>query len=142
MVLPGSHSGVGRLRRSLDTLGVKLFLAIAGANLVLVMAVYLIYSWSFDKGLVDYVNQTEQARLDPMISRLADGYRKNGNRSWLTDDREAWAALLGESLGWRLPRRGWLRADGGATGEGGAQAEGDAQGEGGAHGVAGSGPQA
>jgi len=104
----------------LDTLGVKLFLAIAGANLVLVMAVYLIYSWSFDKGLVDYVNQTERARLTPMITRLADGYRKNRDWRWLTEDREAWAALLGESLGWRLPRRGWLRADGGTQVETGA----------------------
>src|SRR5690242_16134216 len=122
MVLPGSHSGSGRLRRRLDTLGVKLFLAIAGANLVLVMAVYLIYSWSFDKGLVDYVNKTEQARLTPMITRLADGYRKNGDWRWLTEDREAWAALLGESLGWRLPRRGWLRTEG-AQGEGGSGEE-------------------
>lgn len=107
----GSHSGLGRLRRSLDSLGVKLFLAIAGANLVLVVAVYLIYAWSFDKGLVDYVNQTEQARLTPMITRLAEGYQKNGSWAWLTEDREGWAALLGESLGWRLPRRGWLRAE-------------------------------
>ncbi len=123
MVSPGSHSGSGRLRRSLDTLGVKLFLAIAGANLVLVMAVYLIYSWSFDKGLVDYVNKTERARLTPMITRLADGYRKNGDWRWVTEDREAWAALLGESLGWRLPRRGWLRTDGSTPAEGGAQGE-------------------
>jgi two-component system, OmpR family, sensor histidine kinase BaeS len=112
MLNPGSQSGLGRLRRSLDRLGVKLFLAIAGANLVLVMAVYLVYSWSFDKGLVDYVNQTEQARLTPMITRLAEGYQKNGTWTWLTEDREGWAALLGESLGWRLPRRGWLRAEG------------------------------
>ena len=115
---PGSSSGFGRLRRSLDRLGVKLFLAIAGANLVLVMAVYLIYSWSFDKGLVDYVNQTEQARLTPMITRLAEGYRKNGSWMWLTEDREGWAALLGESLGWRLPRRGWLRVEGAEGGAG------------------------
>jgi len=120
MQSPGSQSALGRLRRRLDRLGVKLFLAIAGANLVLVMAVYFIYSWSFDKGLVDYVNQTEQARLDPMISRLSEGYRKNGNWNWLTEDREGWAALLGESLGWRLPRRGWLRPEGteNAVGEG------------------------
>src|SRR6187399_2768934 len=110
-----SRSAAGGLRRRLDTLGVKLFLAIAGANLVLVMAVYLTYSWSFDRGLVDYVNQTEQARLTPMISRLADGYRKNGDWMWLTEDREAWAALLGESLGWRLPRRGWQRSEDSAT---------------------------
>jgi two-component system sensor histidine kinase BaeS len=116
MEFPGSPGGLRRLRSRLDRLGVKLFLAIAGANLVLVMAVYLVYSWSFDKGLVDYVNQTEQARLTPMITRLAEGYRKNGNWNWLTEDREGWAALLGESLGWRLPRRGWLRAEG-AEGE-------------------------
>ncbi|HMA12850.1 MAG TPA: ATP-binding protein, partial [Steroidobacteraceae bacterium] len=124
MSSPVSQSGLGSLRRSLDRLGVKLFLAIAGANLVLVMAVYLIYSWSFDKGLVDYVNQTEQARLTPMITRLAEGYRKNGSWTWLTEDREGWAALLGESLGWRLPRRGWLRTEG-AEGAGpeGASAE-------------------
>jgi two-component system sensor histidine kinase BaeS len=119
MVLPGSHSGFSRLRRSLDRLGVKLFLAIAGANLVLVVAVYLIYSWSFDQGLVDYVNRTEQARLTPMITRLAEGYRRNGSWSWLTEDREGWAALLGESLGWRLPRRGWLRNEGGGNAPGG-----------------------
>ncbi len=97
----------------MDTLGVKLFLAIAGANLVLVMAVYLVYSWSFDKGLVDYVNKTEQARLTPMITQLSDGYRRHGDWQWLTEDREEGGRrLLGESLGWRLPRRGWLRGEG------------------------------
>lgn len=102
----GSHTGPGRLRRSLDTLRVKLFLAIAGANLVLVMAVYLTYSWTFDKGLVDYVTQNEQARLAPVISRLAEGYRQNGGSwRWLTDDRTQWDSLLGEVLGWRFGRR-------------------------------------
>ncbi|MEJ0100201.1 MAG: ATP-binding protein [Pseudomonadota bacterium] len=83
---------------------VKLFLAIAGAHLVLVAAVYLIYSWSFDKSLVEYVNRTEQARLAPVITQLADGYRKNGNWSWFTDDREHWLELLREVLGWRVGR--------------------------------------
>ena len=38
-----------------DTLRVKLFLAIAGANVVLVAAAYLIYGWSFEQGLGDYL---------------------------------------------------------------------------------------
>jgi two-component system sensor histidine kinase BaeS len=101
----------GRLRRGLDTLRVKLFLAIAGAHLVLVAAVYLIYSWSFDKGLVDYVNQSEQARLAPVISQLADGYRQQGDWHWLTDDRERWLTLLREVLGWRVGRRDGFRPD-------------------------------
>jgi two-component system sensor histidine kinase BaeS len=91
--------------RRLDTLGVKLFLAIAGANVVLVMAVYLIYSWSFDKGLVDYVNQSEQARLTPMITRLAEGYQQHGNWRWLAEDRESWDSLLRGTFGWRASRR-------------------------------------
>ena len=105
MGVSATQGGAGRLRRVLDTLGVKLFLAIAGAHLVLVMAVYLVYSWSFDKGLVDYVNQAEQARLTPMIEQLADGYRQQGNWRWVADDREVWVTLLRQTLGWRMPRR-------------------------------------
>src|SRR5690606_7846305 len=101
----GSDDSASPLRRGLDTLRVKLFLAIAGAHLVLVAAVYLIYSWSFDKGLVDYVNQSEQARLVPVISQLADGYQQNGNWKWVTEDRERWFNVLREVLGWRVGRR-------------------------------------
>jgi len=88
----------------LDTLRVKLFLATAGANLVLVAAVYLIYSWSFESSLSEYVTRTEQARLSPVISQLADGYRSHGNWNWLTEDREHFWELLREVLGWRVGR--------------------------------------
>lgn len=88
-----------RLRRALDTLGVKLFLAIAGANLVLVMAVYLGYSKILDQGLVDYVNESDQARLRPIVDELADGYHQHGSWEWLAQDRETWGALLGKHLG-------------------------------------------
>jgi two-component system, OmpR family, sensor histidine kinase BaeS len=96
----GSHSRPTRLRRAFDTLGVKLFLAIAGANLVLVMAVYLGYSWSLDKGLVDYVNKSERARLNLVIDRLAAGYQEHGSWQWLEENRgEQWRSLVREELG-------------------------------------------
>jgi two-component system, OmpR family, sensor histidine kinase BaeS len=109
------------LRRGLDTLRVKLFLAIAGAHLVLVAATYLIYSSMFDKGLVDYVNQSERARLTPIISQLADGYRDNGDWNWVTQDREQWFNLLREFLGWRVGPRpgGGPGMDGAGRGEAG-----------------------
>lgn len=91
----------GPLRRGLDTLRVKLFLAIAGAHLVLVVAVYLIYSWSFDKGLVEYVNQSEQARLAPVIAQLSEGYRQTGSWDWVAEDRERWFHVLSDVLGAR-----------------------------------------
>lgn len=90
----------------LDTLRVKLFLAIAGANVVLVMSAYLIYSWSFDKGLVEYLNKADENRLQPMIARLAEGYRQHGSWSWITEDRQRWQDLSREVLGTgRMPRR-------------------------------------
>ncbi|MGQ3175190.1 MAG: HAMP domain-containing protein, partial [Hydrogenophaga sp.] len=89
-----------------DTLRVKLFLAIAGANVVLVMTAYLIYSWSFDKGLVEYLNQADEARLQPLIARLAEGHRQNGSWDWITEDRQRWQELSREVLGTgRMPRR-------------------------------------
>jgi len=83
----------------LDTLRVKLFVAIAGANLVLVMAAYLIYGWSFDQGLVEYLNKSETARLDPLVTRLAEDYRRNDGWEWLTRERRTWPELVGEVLG-------------------------------------------
>lgn len=89
-----------------DTLRVKLFLAIAGANVVLVMAAYLIHSWSFDKGLVEYLNQADETRLQPLVVRLGDGYRQHGNWDWIVGDRQRWFELSREVLGsGRMPRR-------------------------------------
>lgn len=100
--LPRSRAWLSRF----DTLRVKLFLAIAGANVVLVMSAYLIYSWSFDKGLVEYLNKADEARLQPLIVRLADGHHLHGNWEWITNDRQRWQDLSREVLGSsRMPRR-------------------------------------
>lgn len=92
----------------LDTLRVKLFVAIAGANVVLVMAAYLIYSWSFDQGLGEYLSKAETARLDPLVVRLAEGYRAEGGWDWLTQDRRTWPEMVREELG-----RQWRRTEDG-----------------------------
>lgn len=98
------QGGPGRLRRGLDTLRVKLFLATAGAHLVLVAVVYLIYSWSFEKSLFEYVNRSERDRLSPVIAQLSDGYRKHGDWSWLANDRDGWRQLVRDVLGLRGER--------------------------------------
>ena len=89
-----------------DTLGVKLFLAIAGANIVLVMSAYLIYSWSFDKGLVEYLNKADETRLRPLVTHLGERYQQEGSWEWITSDRQRWQDLTRETLGLgRSPRR-------------------------------------
>lgn len=86
------------MRFRLDTLRVKLFLAIAGANVVLVMAAYLIYLWSFDQGLVEYLSKIETARLKPVVTRLAQEYRLNGGWAWLTADPRRLTDIVHEEI--------------------------------------------
>ncbi len=89
----------------LDNLRVKLFVAIAGANAILALAAYLVFSWSFDQGFVEYLNRADEARLQPLVVRLADGYEKEGNWDWLAKDRRRWFDLMREMFGTSRPVR-------------------------------------
>ena len=92
--------------RRLDSLRVKLFLAIAGANMLLVIVAYLVYSWSFDRGMVDYLNRAYDARLAPLVRGLATNYQTQGSWQWYVDDPDALGKLLHESLGLSAEDRG------------------------------------
>jgi two-component system sensor histidine kinase BaeS len=87
------------LWRWLDSLRVKLFLGIAGVNVLVVLLAYLVHGWSVDQGLSAYRNGTDDARMAPLVERLARGYTEHGSWQWLVDDREAWHGLLSEQLG-------------------------------------------
>jgi two-component system sensor histidine kinase BaeS len=91
-------------RTQFDRLYVKLFAAIGGAIAVLTLAAYLVFSWSFERGFVGYLHRADEARLEVMVQRLAEGYEKQGGWGWLVNDRERWIDLSREALG--LPRSG------------------------------------
>lgn len=115
------HASVSTWRTRLSSLRVKLFLAIAITNMALVLLTYLIYSWSFDKGLVDYLNQADEVRLRPVIQRLAEDYKHQGNWNWLTNDQQRWIDLLREVMGsGRIPHDHPepFRGNGGHQGDG------------------------
>src|SRR5712691_7673681 len=90
--------------RRLDRLHVKLFLAIAGVIAGLTLVTYLVFTWSFERGFVQYVNRADEARLELMIDRLAAGYAREGGWSWIVLDRDHWAAMSRDALG--LPASG------------------------------------
>jgi len=90
--------------RQLDRLHVKLFLAIAGVIAGLTLVTYLVFTWSFERGFVQYVNRADEARLELMIDRLAAGYAREGGWSWIVGDRDRWAAMSRDALG--LPASG------------------------------------
>ena len=82
-----------------DRLPVKLFLAIAGAIAGLTLVTYLIFTWSFERGFVQYVNRADEARLELMTDRLAADYARDGGWTSLVRDPERWAATTREALG-------------------------------------------
>ena len=83
----------------LDNLRVKLFLAIAGGTAVLSLIAYLVFSWSFDRGFVDYVNRADEARLEPLIESLAQGHARESGWTWVAEDRRRWFQLIRETVG-------------------------------------------
>lgn len=85
-----------------DKLHIKLFAAIAGAIGLLTMAAYLVFTASFERGFVGYLNRADEVRLDALIERLAEGYARERNWNWIATDRERWIDLSREALG--LPR--------------------------------------
>ena len=82
-----------------DRLPVKLFLAIAGAIAGLTFVTYLIFTWSFERGFVQYVNRADEARLELMTDRLAADYATDGGWAGLVRDPERWAATARDALG-------------------------------------------
>jgi two-component system, OmpR family, sensor histidine kinase BaeS len=82
-----------------DRMHVKLFLATAGAIAGLTLVTYLVFTWSFERGFVQYVNRADEARLELMSDRLADTYAREGGWASLARDEARWAAMSRDALG-------------------------------------------
>ncbi|MBN9429203.1 MAG: HAMP domain-containing protein [Burkholderiales bacterium] len=89
----------------LDRLRVKLFVAIAGANMALALVTYGVFSWSFDQGFVEYLNRADEARLTPLISRLAEIHEQRGGWRWLAEDTRRWIDVTRAVIGMPRQRR-------------------------------------
>lgn len=82
-----------------DRLHVKLFAAIAGTIALLTLAAYLVFSWSFERGFIDYVSRADQARVQALAATLAESYGREGGWQSVVTDRERWIELVRSGLG-------------------------------------------
>src|SRR2546428_10555077 len=82
-----------------DRMHVKLFLRIAGAIAGLTFITYLVFTWSFERGFVQYVNRADEARLELMTDRLAVVYAREGGWASIASDGERWLAMSRDALG-------------------------------------------
>jgi two-component system sensor histidine kinase BaeS len=89
-------------KRQLDRLHIKLFLAIAGAIAALTLAAYWVFTTTFERGFVQYLNRADEVRIESLIERLAEGYGRERSWAWIANDRERWVEMSREALG--LPR--------------------------------------
>src|SRR5499427_10926731 len=87
--------GLGRF----DRLHLKLFLAIAGTIAGLTLVTYLVFTWTFERGFVQYVNRADEARLELMIDRLADVYAREDGWASIAADQDRWDAMSRDALG-------------------------------------------
>lgn len=82
----------------------QLFLTLLLSSGVLIAVLAAFSSWSFDRGFLAYVDDTERQRLEPLIEALAEGHAREGDWRRVIGNREAWVALLDEHIGGRRRR--------------------------------------
>ncbi len=57
----------------------KFFLIFFGFSLALVLMLVLLIQWSIGKGMIEYVNTKEKQTLVPIVKKLTEEYKKNGD---------------------------------------------------------------
>jgi len=81
----------------------KLFSTLLLATGSVVLSMYLVMSWSFDRGFLDYVNQQDQQKYQALSQAVVRHHEFNNGWQKLSRDRSVWDALLRRHLGFTGP---------------------------------------
>lgn len=76
----------------------KLFLAILATAGGVVLCMFLVMRWSFDRGFFNFVNKLDLERLNALATKLEESYSREGSWRFLQDDPQRWNQLLRDSL--------------------------------------------
>ena len=77
----------------------KLFLSLVVISSLLVTLMLVLMQWSVARGMLEYVNVQEEARLQPVLEQLAEYYRTNDGWAALQNDPRQFELLLWRSQG-------------------------------------------
>jgi two-component system sensor histidine kinase BaeS len=72
----------------------RLYLAFLAATGLVVLSMFLITKFSFERSLLRYINTTEQERLLRLETLLMEAYRQHDGWDFLRDNRNLWRYLL------------------------------------------------
>lgn len=77
----------------------KLFMALLATCLMVIFVMSMTMRFTFERGLLDYVNSEDVSRSSLLIKILADNYKEHNGWQWLREDRHHWPELLMEKYG-------------------------------------------
>lgn len=76
----------------------QLFLTLLISSGLLIAMMAGFNNWSFNRGFLSYINDTEVQKLAPMVEELAAGFERTGDWTWITENRSSWGDLLDHYL--------------------------------------------
>ncbi|MCP4271196.1 MAG: HAMP domain-containing protein [Gammaproteobacteria bacterium] len=76
----------------------KLFLVITIACTVVVIGMFILMQWSFDRGFLRYVNKTELSMFDTVHSAVNEAFLEYGDWDFILDDPVQWHRLIRDAL--------------------------------------------
>ena len=75
----------------------KLFATLLAAVVAVVVGMFFLIHWSFDRGFLNYVNTLETKRLDSLAVNLQEAYANQGDWLFLKDNQRLWRQFLAAS---------------------------------------------
>ncbi len=72
----------------------KLFLAMLASSAFVVLSMFLVMRWSFDRGFLRYVHALDLERLESAAVKIEEAYAAEGSWRFLKDDPGRWRQLL------------------------------------------------
>jgi len=76
----------------------KLFLVITIACTVVVIGMFILMQWSFDRGFLKYVNKTEISMFETVHGAVIEEFIEQGNWDFVQDNPEQWLQLIRDAL--------------------------------------------
>lgn len=84
----------------------KVFLTLLAATSVVVVGMYLFMQYSFEQGLVNFLEARQQQRIDTALQRLSEEYSDSSGWGRLRENRAFWSQLIrGRPLDPHPPKR-------------------------------------
>jgi two-component system, OmpR family, sensor histidine kinase BaeS len=78
----------------------KLFFALLSAHVLVLMVMYSMTNYSFNKGFLDYISRIEQQQVPALVQGLGEFYRDNGSWEGLRgqENYDTWSDLIRDSI--------------------------------------------